>query len=217
MPILKSTSPGVNPSTLSLLCLLILAPAMLAQAAKNEESAKTEENDEATLAIVTGYGETTWGQPLAAVQEIWPDGKVMRQPKMGIREAYTKYTVPGADDGPIKERVAYFLDDQLNRVVVVHELPDRPENGADEEGLALIKELLDKKYHPTPKATRQLQVVNRMTIHARTEPNGSIHVMYENLRISENARKALKEEAAERRVTGTRTKKLKALGLEEGL
>ena len=211
MPILKSTSPGVTPSTLSLLCLLILAPTMLAQAAK------TEENDEATLAIVTGYGETTWGQPLAKVQEIWPDGKVMRQPKMGIREAYTKYTVPVTDDGSIKERVAYFVDDQLNRVVVVYELPDRPENEADEDGLALIKELLGKKYYPTPKAIKQLHVVDRMTIHARTEPSGSIHVTYENLRISENASKALKAETAERRATETRTKKLKALGLEKGL
>jgi hypothetical protein len=68
--------------------------------------------DKAPLPIVTGDGETTT-----------LDGLLV------------KYTVQ-VDDGPTMGKTAQFFDDQLNMVVVVYELPDRPETGIDENGRA---------------------------------------------------------------------------------
>ena len=106
---------------IALMWFVIAAPAMHGQ-------------DDAELPIVKGFDKTTWGQSLADIQAIWPDGKVKVH-----REIYTTYEVAGDGDGPVTKKILSFFDDQLHRVLVVFELPDRPENGVDEDGLALVK------------------------------------------------------------------------------
>jgi len=173
--------------------------------------------DDAESPIVKGFDKTTWGQSLADIQAIWPDGKVQVH-----REIYTTYEVTGDGDGPVTKKILSFFDDRLHCIIVVFELPDRPENGVDEDGLALFKELITEKYHPTEQATRQLRRVNRIMVEARSRPDGSIQVSYENIKIIDDARRAMKErkeqEAAERRAKrGPRNTKLKELGLGEML
>lgn len=191
-------------SLIALMWFVIAAPVMYGQ-------------DDAELPIVKGFDKTTWGQSLADIQVIWPDGKVKVH-----REIYTTYEVAGDGDGPVTKKILSFFDDQLHRVVVVFELPDRPENGVDEDGLALVKELIKEKYHPTEQATRQLRRLNRIMIEVRARPDGSIEVSYDNVKIIDAARQAMKErkeqEAAERRATrAPRNTKLKELGLGEML
>ncbi len=191
-------------STVALLWVMIPAPAVHGQ-------------DDTGLPIVKGFDKTTWGQSLADIQVIWPDGKVQVH-----REIYTTYEVAVDGDGPVTKKILSFFDDQLHRVIVVFELPDRPENGVDEDGLALVKELIKRKYHPTEQAARELRRLNRIMIEVRAQPDGSIEVSYENVKIIADARQAMKErkeqEAAERRATrAPRNTKLKELGLGEML
>lgn len=191
-------------SLIALMWFVIAAPVMYGQ-------------DDAELPIVKGFDKTTWGQSLADIQVIWPDGKVQVH-----REIYTTYEVAGDGDGPVTKKILNFFDDQLHRVIVVFELPDRPENGVDEDGLALVKELIKGKYHPTEQAARQLRRLNHIIIEVRAQPNGSIEVSYEDVKIIDAARQVMKErkeqEAAERRAKrAPRNTKLKELGLGEML
>jgi len=116
--------------TASLLAFMILVPAIHGQ-------------DDDALPIVKGYGESAWGQSLAEVQKIWPDGKAKTQG--GFHVAY-EIAAAASGDGPITKRILHLIDDQLHGVVVVYELPGRPERGEDEEGFALIEALIKKKY-----------------------------------------------------------------------
>lgn len=191
-------------SLLALMWLVMLAPVVHGQ-------------DDAELPIVKGFGPTTWGQPLADIQAIWPGGAVQ-----AYRETYTSYEVAGDGDGPVTKTMLSFFDDQLHRIIVVFELPDRPEKGIDEDGLVLVKDLIKEKYHPTEAAKRQLRSLNRIMVEVRPRPDGSIHVSYENVKIVDAARQAMKErkaqEVAERRAKGgPRNTKLKELGLGEML
>jgi len=191
-------------STAALLWFMIMTPVVHGQ-------------DDTELPIVKGFDKTTWGQSLADIQAIWADGEVKVH-----REIHTSYEVTGDGDGPVTKKILSFFDDQLHRVVVVFELPDRPENGVDEVGLALVKNLIKEKYHPTEEATRQLRRLNRIMIEVRPRPDGSIHVSYDNIKIVDSARQTMKKrkerEAAERRAKhGPRNTKLKELGLGDML
>ena len=204
MPIVNSMLLRVSLTMLCMLGFLIMTPAMQAQ-------------DKPTSPIVTGYGETTWGQSVADVQEIWPGGETDEP-----RRLFTTYTVPApADEAPIIGRTTQFYNDQLYSVVIFYELPDRPEQGADEDGLAVINELIKKKYHPDREAKGLMQLEHRMRIEALAKPDGTIQVMYENIKMLEATDKAMREkkerEAAGRRAQEPRTKKLKAMGLEESI
>ncbi len=191
-------------SLIALLWFVIAAPVMYGQ-------------DDTELPIVKGFGKTAWGQSLEDIQAIWPGGKVTV-----YREIYTTYEVAGDGDGPVSKKTLNFIDDQLHRVVVAYELPDRPESGVDEDGLMLINELIKGKYHPTEQAARELRRLNRIMIEVRAQPDGSIEVSYEDVKIIDAARQAMKErkeqEAAERRATrAPRNTKLKELGLGDML
>ena len=189
-------------SAASLVWLAILVPAIQARG-------------DNVPAIVTGYGETTWGQSLAEVQVIWSGGKVEAH-----RGAFTSYGVSAADDdGLIRKKILNFIDDQFESVVVVYDLPDRPERGEDTHGLALVKGFINKKYRPTPEAARQLQKENGIFIDARVRPDSTIYVSYVNRKIRGAAEQALARETFERREKEdtARTPKHKALGLEETL
>ena len=182
--------------TASLLAFMILAPAIPGQ-------------DDDALPIVKGYGESAWGQSLAEVQKIWPDGKAKTQG--GFHVAY-EIAAAASGDGPITRRILNLIDDQLHGVVVVYELPGRPERGEDEEGFALIEALIKKKY------PAESLVATGIMIRAVPRPDGSIQVSYLNLKILRAAEQAIKErqeqETAERRKTGKRAKILEALELE---
>ena len=201
MPIVNSMLLRVSLTMLCMLGFLIMTPAMQAQ----------------TNPIVTGYGETTWGQSLADVQAIWPGGETDEQ-----RKLFLTYTASAAaDEAPIIGRVAQFYNDQLYSIVIFYELPDRPEEGADEDGLAVINDLIKKKYHLDREAKDLMQLKHRMRIEALAKPDGTIQVTYENIKMLEATDKAMREkkerEDAERRAQEPRTKKLKALGLEESI
>ena len=75
-------------------------------------------------------------------------------------------------DGPITKRILNLIDDQLHGVVVVYELPGRPERGEDEEGFALIEALIKKKYPAESLAGTGIM------IRAVPRPDGSIQVSY---------------------------------------
>jgi hypothetical protein len=172
---------------------------------------------DAAPAIVSGYGETTWGQSLAEVQKIWPGGKAEVRGEMS-----TTYEVAAAaDDRPVTKRIVHFVDNQLSGITVVYELPRRPAKGPDEEGVTHIEAIIAKKYHSTPEVTRELRKMYGIVIDARARRHGAVHVRYENIKGSEAAKKAyqarLAQEAAERRAKSTRTQELKALALEESL
>ena len=184
--------------TASLLAFMILVPAIPGQ-------------DDDALPIVKGYGESAWGQSLAEVQKIWPDGKAKIQG--GLHVAY-EIAAAASGDGPITKRILNLIDDQLHGVVVVYELPGRPERGEDEEGFALIEALIKKKYPAESLAGTGI------IIRAVPRP-GSIQVSYLNVKILRAAELVIKErqeqETAERRKTGKRAKILEALELEETL
>ena len=184
--------------TASLLAFMILVPAIHGQ-------------DDDALPIVKGYGESAWGQSLAEVQKIWPDGKAKTQG--GFHVAY-EIAAAASGDGPITKRTLHLIDDQLHGVVVVYELPGRPERGEDEEGFALIEALIKKKYPAESLAGTGIKI--------RAVPRpGSIQVSYLNVKIRRAAEQAIKErqeqEAAERREASGRAKILEALELEETL
>ncbi len=182
--------------TASLLAFMILVPAIHGQ-------------DDDALPIVKGYGESAWGQSLAEVQKIWPDGKAKIQG--GFHVAY-EIAAAASGDGPITKRILNLIDDQLHGVVAVYELPGRPERGEDEEGFALIEALIKKKYPAEPLAAAGIM------IRAVPRPDGSIQVSYLNVKILRAAEQAIKErqeqEAAERRGASGRAKILEALELE---
>ena len=122
--------------------------------------------------LIEGYGETQWGQSLEEVQEILPGGKTT-----GKDSARTAYTVQG--DGPVAEIHYLFVGDQLFEVDVLFDLPGRPEESVDKEGVSILKEKVNDKYYKTAESKKMLKDAG-IQIRAEAYIDRKVMVTYTN-------------------------------------
>ena len=167
--------------------------------------------------ILEGYGKTQWGQ--TSEQVIETVGAMDRQEESEHRvNCYKK-----EKEGPITETRYEFIDDQLHRVKVTYELPDRPETGQDTEGLEIITEIVKKKYAGNDEIKGMLGAA-RIYIRVDAGNDGRIYITYENAKAAIAATKAIEErkrleqlEAARERQRSPRYKKIRGLDLGEDI
>ncbi len=175
------------------------------------------------LTLLNGYGSTKWGQSkeevTAAVPNLEEDDSVkyieiLRQ--------------PGEDGGVIQYTNYVFLDDTLFRVSAFYKMPNAPEDGPDEAGLAFIKEKLASKYGAAKDALRAAGIF----VGAANVESGIVRVTYYNTKIENEimrqretvakgnaAQEKAEAEAAEEKAfrESARYKTMEAIDIEDGL
>jgi hypothetical protein len=102
-------------------------------------------------AIIKGYGKTEWGQSVEETKAVIPEIEMYRE-----SGSYSLYRLSN-DEGPIKEIVFQYYEDNLYFVTVKYSLPDRPEEGQDEIGYEIMKEMIERKYYEDEDTKRALQ------------------------------------------------------------
>ena len=175
------------------------------------------------LTLLNGYGSTKWGQSKEEVTAAVPN----------LEEAdSTKYIEilqqPGADGGVIQYTNYVFLDDTLFRVSTFYKMPNAPEDGPDEAGLAFIKEKLASKYGAAKSALKTAGIY----VGATNVESGIVRVTYYNTKIENEVmrqRKTVaKEDAAQEKAEAevaekkafresARYKAMEAIDIKDGL
>ena len=175
------------------------------------------------LTLLNGYGSTKWGQSkeevTAAVPNLEEDDSVkyieiLRQ--------------PGEDGGVIQYTNYVFLDDTLFRVSTFYKIPNAPEDGPDEAGLAFIKEKLASKYGAAKSALKTAGIY----VGAANVESGIVRVTYYNTKIENEVIRqketAAKEDAAQEKAEAevaekkafresARYKAMEAIDIKDGL
>jgi len=175
------------------------------------------------LTLLNGYGSTKWGQSKEEVTAAVPN----------LEEAdSTKYIEilqqPGEDGGVIQYTNYVFLDDTLFRVSTFYKMPNAPEDGPDEAGLAFIKEKLASKYGAAKSALKTAGIY----VGAANVESGIVRVTYYNTKIENEVIRqketAAKEDAAQEKAEAevaekkafresARYKAMEAIDIKDGL
>ncbi len=165
--------------------------------------------------ILKGYGKTQWGQPLAEVQEILPGGKVE-----GQEGSPQVYLLEGSE--PMVGAKCYFIYDQLFKVSVDFQLPNRPEDGPDPEGYRVIQEKINEKYFKTKENKHLLSVAGIMIgVEQKSGNDGKITVNYTNVTLYREAKalvvEAKRKKAEEAKKAMSESERFKELGELQGI
>ena len=167
------------------------------------------------LAILKGYGKTEWGQTLAEVQEILPGGKVE-----GQEGSPQVYLLEGSE--PMVGAKCHFINDQLFAVSVDFQLPNRPEDGPDQEGYRFFQEKINEKYFKTKESKHSLSVAGIVIrVEQKSGNDGKITVNYRNVTLYLEARaevkEAKREKAEEAKKAMSESERFKELGELQGI
>lgn len=167
------------------------------------------------LAILKGYGKTEWGQSLAEVQEILPGGKVE-----GQEGSPQVYLLEGSE--PMVGAKCHFINDQLFAVSVDFQLPNRPEDGPDQEGYRFFQEKINEKYFKTKESKHSLSVAGiAIRVEQKSGNDGKITVNYRNVTLYLEARaevkEAKREKAEEAKKAMSESERFKELGELQGI
>ena len=167
------------------------------------------------LAILKGYGKTEWGQTLAEVQEILPGGKVE-----GQEGSPQVYLLEGSE--PMVGAKCHFINDQLFAVSVDFQLPNRPEDGPDQEGYRFFQEKINEKYFKTKESKHLLSVAGiQIAVKQKSGSGGKITVNYTNVTLYREAKAAVmeakREKAEEAEKAMLESDRFKELGEVQGI
>ena len=144
--------------------------------------------------IVEGYGKTQWGQSLETVQKAIPDGTVKQDNRQGN---VMNYQVES--DGQITAVRYTFLEDQLYGGRLIFDLTGRGDVRADEEGWAIINDLINKKYFSNAEDKVFLDT-KKFRIDVEYGNKGQVHVNYRSFAIYYKAQKEAKQRIREEQI-----------------
>lgn len=134
--------------------------------------------------IVTGHGDTQWGQSREEVKAALPELKEVEGVPQVLR-------LQGKADDIIQRTGYMFSGDKLFAVIVNMKMPGATEGQKDENGLRYVKAQLDAKYADARVALASA----RIAINAGHGRDGEIRVIYRNDRIEQQDARRVREEA----------------------
>jgi len=140
--------------------------------------------------ILKGYKDQPWGASAETVQKAFPNGD-LRASSGGAAALSVKGQAPAV------HTVYSFAMDQLYFVRVTLELPMRPEGGKDSDGKKMIEEMIKEKYYPDEDAKKLLDSA-KVYVQVAQGQNGTVIVMYENMRLFREVQAAQKLAEQER-------------------
>ena len=164
-------------------------------------------------AILKGYGKSTWGES--------PDDTAVNVTDLTLHRETGHFALHKSEDGPAKKTTYQYYNKHLYYIISEYKLPEAPEKGVDEAGVAILKDMVKKKYHDDPANAKALQEA-MIVLHVVPGQNGKVNVIYENRSVRMAAEKAL-EEARQKRIEEARkvsSQRLKAIedsGIREQL
>jgi hypothetical protein len=137
----------------------------------------------ADFPIVTGHGDTQWGQSREEVKTIIPALVEIDGVPQVLR-------LEGKADDIIQRTGYMFSGDKLFAVIVNMKMPGATEGQKDENGLRYVKEQLDAKYADARVALASA----RIAINAGHGKSGEIRVIYRNDRIEQQDARQQRED-----------------------
>jgi len=173
------------------------------------------------LNLLNGYGSTKWAQSKEEVTAAVPN--LEETDDIKYIEILRQ---PGEDAGVIQYTNYVFLDDTLFRVSTFYKMPNAPEDGPDEAGLAFIKEKLDSKYGAAKNELKAAGIV----VGATNGGSGIVRVTYYNNKVhheaisqkkatakKNTAQEKAEAELAKKKAFTARYKAMEAIDIEDGL
>jgi len=145
-------------------------------------------------AILKGYGKSTWGES--------PDDTAVNVTDLTLHRETGHFALHKSEDGPAKKTTYQYYNKHLYYIISEYKLPEAPEKGVDEAGVAILKDMVKKKYYDHPENASALQKAT-IFIHVVPGQSGRVNVIYENRSIRIEAEKSL-EEARQKRLEEAR-------------
>ena len=171
------------------------------------------QDDGTSPAICKGYGKSTWGES--------PDDTAVNVTDLTLQRATGNFELYQSEAGPAVKTIYQYVNKQLYYITAEYKLPEAPEQGVDEAGVEILKDMVKKKYHDDP-ANANALLEAKILIHVLPRQNGRVGVIYENRGVRMEAEKAA-EEARQKRIeearksSGQRIKAIEDSGIGEQL
>ena len=171
------------------------------------------QDDGSSLAICKGYGKSIWGES--------PDDTAVNVTDLTLHRATGNFELHQSEDGPAMQTTYQYFNDQLYYIMAEYKLPEAPEQGVDEAGVAILKDMVKKKYHDDPASATALRKA-MIVIHVVPGQKGKVNVIYENRGVRVEAEKAMEETRLKRiekarEASGQRIKAIEDSGIGEQL
>jgi len=171
------------------------------------------QDDGNSPAICTGYGKSIWGES--------SDATAVNVTDLTLQRETGNYGIYQSEDGPAVQTIYQYFNDHLYYIIAKYKLPEAPEQGVDEAGIEILKDMVKKKYHDDPANAKALQEAKIM-LHVVSGQSGKVNVIYENRsaltaaqnELAEARQKRIKEA---RETSGQRVKAIEDSGISEQL
>ena len=156
--------------------------------------ATNAQDDDIFPKICTGYGKSIWGES--------PDDTAVNVTDLTLQRSTGNFELYESETGPAMQTTYQYYNKRLYYIIAKYKLPEAPEKGVDEAGVAILKDMVKKKYHDDPDNAKALQKA-MIVLHVVPGQNGKVNVIYDNRSVREEAEKAL-EEARQKRIEKAR-------------
>lgn len=171
------------------------------------------QDDGNSPAICKGYGKSIWGES--------PDDTAVNVTDLTLQRSTGNFELYQSEAGPAVQTTYQYYNKQLYYIMAEYKLPEAPEQGVDEAGVEILKDMVKKKYHDDPDKAKALQEAMIM-LHVVPGQNGKVNVIYENRGVRVEAEKVMEEARLKRiekarKASGQRIKAIKDSGISEQL
>mgnify|MGYP001257367596 CR=1 FL=1 len=171
------------------------------------------QDDGNSPAICKGYGKSIWGES--------PDDTAVNVTDLKLQRSTGNFELYESETGPAMQTTYQYYNKRLYYIIAKYKLPEAPEKGVDEAGVAILKDMVKKKYHDDPDNAKALQKA-MIVLHVVPGQNGKVNVIYDNRSVREEAEKALEEGRRKRvekarKASSQRFKAIEDSGISEQL
>ncbi|HCN06936.1 MAG TPA: hypothetical protein DIT01_03310 [Lentisphaeria bacterium] len=175
--------------------------------------ATNAQDDGNSPAICKGYGKSIWGES--------PDDTAVNVTDLKLQRSTGNFELYESETGPAMQTTYQYYNKRLYYIIAKYKLPEAPEKGVDEAGVAILKDMVKKKYHDDPDNAKALQKA-MIVLHVVPGQNGKVNVIYDNRSVREEAEKALEEGRRKRvekarKASSQRFKAIEDSGISEQL
>ena len=171
------------------------------------------QDDGTSLAICKGYGKSIWGES--------PDDTAVNVTDLKLQRSTGNFELYQSEAGPAMQTTYQYYNKHLYYIIAEYKLPEAPEQGVDEAGVAILKDMVKKKYHDDPDNAKALQEA-MIFLHVMSGQNGKVNVIYENRGVRTAAEQTMQEARIKRieearKASSQRIKAIEDSGIGEQL
>lgn len=175
--------------------------------------ATNAQDDDTSPAICTGYGKSIWSES--------PDDTVVNVTDLTLQRSTGNFELHQSEAGPAEKTTYQYFNDHLYYIMAEYKLPEAPEQGVDEAGVEILKDMVKKKYYDDPASAKAL-LDAKIVVHVVPGQKGKVNVIYENRSARMAAEKELEDTRRKRiekarKASSQRVKAIEDSGISEQL